>query len=72
MEKWEKFRNKYPDGYYIFDTNASYRGLIKITPMNILCGYVELSKDHPYYGYRHSYSYDKITMNYTPTKVGGF
>lgn len=62
MEKWEKFRDRYLDDYYTFDTNVSYRGLIKITPMNILCGYVELSKDHPYYGYQHSYSYDKITI----------
>lgn len=49
MHPWEEFRQMYPCGELQFTTKVGYTGIIRITDLDTLCGYVVLPPDHPYF-----------------------
>ena len=49
MHPWEEFRQTYPYGKLQFTTKVGYTGIIRITDLDTLCGYVVLPPDHPYF-----------------------
>lgn len=49
MHPWEEFKQTYPYGKLQFTTKVGYTGIIRITCLDTLCGYVVLPPDHPYF-----------------------
>lgn len=50
MHPWEEFRQTYPYGKLQFTTKVGYTGIIRITDLDTLCGYVVLPQYHPFFG----------------------
>lgn len=49
MHPWDKFKQTYPYGKLQFTTKVGYTGIIRITNLGTLCGYVVLPQDHPFF-----------------------
>ncbi len=49
MNPWEEFRQKYPYGKLQFTTKVGYTGIIRITDLDTLCGYVVLPQDQAFF-----------------------
>ena len=49
MHPWEEFRQTYPYGKLQFTTKVGYTGIIRITDLDTLCGYVVLPQDQAFF-----------------------
>lgn len=49
MQPWEEFRQMYPYGEMQFTTKVGYTGIIRITDLDTLCGYVVLPQDQAFF-----------------------
>ncbi|GAB7231422.1 hypothetical protein [Facklamia hominis] len=49
MHPWEKFKQTYPYGKLQFTTKVGYTGIIRITDLDTLCGYVVLPQDQAFF-----------------------
>ncbi len=49
MHPWEEFREMYPCGEVQFTTKVGYTGIIRITDLDTLCGYVVLPQDQAFF-----------------------
>ncbi|MFN0602686.1 hypothetical protein [Facklamia hominis] len=49
MNPWEEFRQTYPYGKLQFTTKVGYTGIIRITDLDTLCGYVVLPQDQAFF-----------------------
>lgn len=61
MKPWEEFRQKYPCGRSQFITEVGYIGIIRITGLDILCGYVVVPQYHPYFE-KSLYNFDDTSL----------
>ncbi len=49
MHPWEEFRQTYPYGKLQFTTKVGYTGIIRITDLGTLCGFVVLPQDQVFF-----------------------
>lgn len=62
MHPWEEFRQTYPYGKLQFTTKVGYTGIIRITDLDTLCGYVVLPKDHLFFE-KSVYDFDDVSLD---------